>query len=843
MTRRPVLVALIAASALAALSGSATAQNTTKSSSTNSCPSQQTVMTSDWYGSSKGYLCAQEYHDGNRSIDAGSSQSFTTATNVNYFPQYYCWDSSDDKDFSYAHAEIFGSGSVTATNFGSGSHVWGAGYLYTLGSGSVTGWTNGCYDNANVWQYPPDLLQISSITAKNLPDNGQSKAGVQYTINVTASPMQVTAGAQVVIQDNGVSVALATFDENGNAVDSKGNMGISWIPAKMGARNIQAAWPGADGALGNITDAYTVNVAGGLAATVASPIVDNGNGTATATVQLDSTPDPFPASGTVVLIDATTQTGVGKAALTPPASGTTTSIPVTFKYTGGQSYNIIAQVQDPSSKVLAQSYVTPFRAPTVVTSTFPATSVYASFNGGQPSTLVCQAVTVPTTIQPASATGGITFSTTPSSTASTITSYPQNGSANATWCPPTTPGTYTVTTNYAGDSTSYPASTSTQITVLSGGPTVSVSNAQMTSSSKCQVTVSVNGVVSGASTVKLYGGQIQGMYSYFGSGTLSGGSATVSFSCMSGMTYYLAGLYPTSTQVFSSAPTSKSFKYSGGSNSGWAMSMSRDHATVPGADLGPVIGASPVVTGTKSGTATSTQRRPRKPVGNRGTASAGDLTPVNIGLTSRSRKIKVTSSRRSISLKCPARSYPLNADAGSRGPDTDFAVSFSGRTATITSGEANVGQRMSASVLCRAQGSRAQVSGPLAYGTRGADRLSIAVPNGTVFAGPGPDRVRAAGRKSIAWGGFGSDRIAVGGTDSVGAGGPGRDRIVAVGPGRKLLWGGPGPDTLVGGPGNTLINAKDGQGGDRIICRSSANRVLLDAGDVTTGPCTVISTS
>ncbi len=836
MTRRPVLVALIAASALAALSGSATAQNTTKSSSTNSCPSQQTVMTSDWYGSSKGYLCAQEYHDGNVSVDAGASDTFSTATNVNYFPQYYCWDSSDDKEFTYSHAEIFGSGSVTATNWGTGSHVWGAGYLYTLGSGSVTGWTNGCYDNSQVWQYPPDLLQITSITAKNLPDNGQSKAGVKYTINVTASPMQVTAGAQVVIQDNGVSVALATFDENGNAVDSKGNLGISWIPAKMGARNIQAAWPGADGALGNITDAYTVNVAGGLAATVASPIVDNGNGTATATVQLDSTPDPFPASGTVVLIDATTQTGVGKAALVAPASGTTTSIPVTFKYTGGQSYNIIAQVQDPSSNVLAQSYVTPFRAPTVVTPTFPGT-IYASLASGQ-----CQTVTVPTTIQPTSATGAISFTTTPSTTSPTINAYPQNGTASGQWCPPTTPGTYTVTTNYAGDSTSYPASTSTQVTVLSGGPTVSITSPTMTSSSKCQVTIGVNGVVSGANAVKLWVGQTPGAYTSTANGTLSGSSAKVSFNCMSGLTYYMQAQYLTPAQMFSSQPTQAGFVYKSGSSSGgWSMSMSRDQAPGPKGGASPVVGTGPVVIGTKSDTATPTQRKPRKPVGNRGTASAGDLTPVNIGLTSRSRRIKVTSNRRSISLKCPARSYPLNADAGSRGPDTDFAVSFSGRTATITSGEANVGQRMSASVLCRAQGSRAQVIGPLGYGTRGADRLSIAVPNGTVFAGPGPDRIRAVGRNSIAWGGLGSDRIAVGGTDSVGAGGPGRDRIVAVGPGRKLVWGGQDPDTLVGGPGNTLINAQDGQGGDRVICRSSANRVMLDAGDVTQGPCTVIA--
>lgn len=53
--------------------------------------------------------------------------------------------------------------------------------------------------------------------------------------------------------------------------------------------------------------------------------------------------------------------------------------------------------------------------------------------------------------------------------------------------------------------------------------------------------------------------------------------------------------------------------------------------------------------------------------------------------------------------------------------------------------------------------------------------------------------------------------------------------------------GGIGRDVLVGGTADTLINATDGKGGDRVICRSSANRVLLDAGDVTQGPCTVIA--
>ena len=108
--RSAAIAAVVGATALAALAGSATAQTTTVTSSTNSCPSQQTVMTSTWYGSTSGYLCAQEYHDGNVNVGAGNSNTFSTSTNVAYFPQYYCWTSSDQKDLTYAHAEIFGSG-------------------------------------------------------------------------------------------------------------------------------------------------------------------------------------------------------------------------------------------------------------------------------------------------------------------------------------------------------------------------------------------------------------------------------------------------------------------------------------------------------------------------------------------------------------------------------------------------------------------------------------------------------------------------------------------------------------------------------------------------------------
>jgi hypothetical protein len=836
MSRTPIALAAASVAALAAFAGTAAAQTTSKSSSTNSCPSQQTVMTSDWYGSTKGYLCAQEYHSGERSIGAGKTDTFSTSTNVAYFPQYYCWDTSDDKEFTYAHAEIFGSGSVSATNWGTGSHKWGAGYFYTLGAGTVTGWSNGCDYSSAVWTDTPDLLRITGITANNLPDNGQSKAGVKYTVSVTSTPSQYTGGQIVVLEDNGTAVAQSTFDANGNAT-------ITWYPAKMGARNIQVAWPGTSAVLGNITDAYTVNVAGGLAATIEPTVKDNGNGTATATVDLDSTPDPFPTGATLVLVDANAKnpkTGappnpVAQVAVPTQASGTTTaSIPVTFRYAGGQSFKLLAIVQDSSGKTIAQSYVAPFQAPTVLTPTFPTSTIYPSFMSG--GNEVCQWVVIPTTIAPATATGGISVTTSPASGTTTSTTYPSNGSANVQWCPPTSPGTYTVTVNYAGDSTSKPASVSTQMTLpASGGPAISLSNVKATSSTKCTATVNVSGGTNGAA-VKLL--SIVGIApTTVGSGTLSGGAATFSFGCQMGFNYTLVGQYQGQSQAFFSAPRTYSFQYQPSTQPpGWSAVKS----TAPMPALATSPGRSAQMSREAAG-ATATQRRKPAPKGNPGIARAGTLTPVNIGVSSRSRKIRVTSSRRSVSLTCPVGSYPLNANAASRGPDTDFSVSFSGRRATLTSGSANIGQPMTASVTCRATGTPAQMVGPMGFGTRGGDTLRSAVSNGTIFAGPGPDRIRATGSRSVAWGGFGHDRIAIAGRNSSAAGGPGRDRLVAIGPGRKLLWGGEGPDTLVGGPGATLINAQDGRGGDRVICRSSSNRVMLDAGDSTTGPCTVVA--
>ena len=827
MQSRLVMLVIGASLATAALAGSASAQSTSKSSNTNSCPSEQTVMTSDWYGATSTpngtYLCAQEYHRGDVKVGAGKTDTFTTATDVTYFPQYYCWDSSDDKEFTYAHAEIFGSGSVSAFNWGTGSHVWGAGYLYTLGSGSVTGWTNGCYDNSDVWKNKPNLLQITNITANGLPDNGTTKAGVPYSISVTVKPGSYASGASVVLQDSGVNVASSKFDQYGSA-------SFTWTPAQMGSqRLIQVAWPGTSSILGNITDKYYVTVAGGMAATIQAtgaktspPSFNADTGNASVTVAVESTPDPLPPSAQVVLVDTSTGTKVANPVPVTPNSGSTTSgtAAISFPFTNGKQYKFIAKVLDSSgTKTLGQSYVGVVQAPPTITATVPTAKVYASTSAG------CQWIKVPVNVTPTTATG--TVSITDGSTTGPAVSL-SGGAASPQYCPPSTAGTAKFQVSYNGDAT-FPAgkSATNSITLSSGIPSTltitSVTNNNSNASS-ATVKVSTSGVPSG-STITINGAKSPV------NTTVSNNAATATVTTQNSTKYGLTAQYTPSIQSFVSPKynyTSPSTQPSSGAVNTGPVDMQRSARQ----------------SAMERGGQAATARRPgakAAPSGTRGVSRPGQLEPVDTGVRTVNRSAKITSSRRGITLTCPSGYYPLNASGGSSGPDTDFRVSFSGRSAKIVSPQANVGYRMSATALCRADDGVAMAAGALGFGTRGPDEFNANGPGRTVFAGPGPDRVTVSGSNSLAWGGMGADRILVGGRNSAGAGGPGRDRIVAMGRGRTLLWGGPGRDVLVGGLGSTLINAQDGQGGDRVLCRSSSNRVMLDAGDRTKGPCTVVT--
>ena len=54
---------------------------------------------------------------------------------------------------------------------------------------------------------------------------------------------------------------------------------------------------------------------------------------------------------------------------------------------------------------------------------------------------------------------------------------------------------------------------------------------------------------------------------------------------------------------------------------------------------------------------------------------------------------------------------------------------------------------------------------------------------------------------------------------------------------RALLVGGEGRDTMRGSAGASVLDARDGSGRDRVVCRSSRTLVLADRGDKVSGPC------
>lgn len=192
-------------------------------------------------------------------------------------------------------------------------------------------------------------------------------------------------------------------------------------------------------------------------------------------------------------------------------------------------------------------------------------------------------------------------------------------------------------------------------------------------------------------------------------------------------------------------------------------------------------------------------------------------------------------------LRCPSGYATLQVNAASATAELPEGAleDRSGRVG-IRKGAVPAGTTVDVQRVCRPRTARVVARDNVLLGTARADRLTTRKAGTTVLGGAGRDTIRVTTAGSTAFGFTGDDRIVL--TTSRGAadGGPGNDRIEARTGGAVLINGGPGRDTLIGARGKTLINAVDGRGGDRVICRSSQNRVRADAGDTLVGPCTVV---
>lgn len=198
-----------------------------------------------------------------------------------------------------------------------------------------------------------------------------------------------------------------------------------------------------------------------------------------------------------------------------------------------------------------------------------------------------------------------------------------------------------------------------------------------------------------------------------------------------------------------------------------------------------------------------------------------------------------TSPRRA--LRCPSGYATLQVNAASATAELpEGALEDRSGGVQIRKGAAPAGTTVDVQRVCRPRTARVVARDDVLLGTARADRLTTRKAGTTVLGGAGRDTIRVTTAGSTAFGFIGDDTIVLTTNRGAADGGPGNDRIEARTGGAVLINGGPGRDTLIGARGKTLINAVDGRGGDRVICRSPENRVRADVGDTLVGPCTVV---
>ena len=144
-------------------------------------------------------------------------------------------------------------------------------------------------------------------------------------------------------------------------------------------------------------------------------------------------------------------------------------------------------------------------------------------------------------------------------------------------------------------------------------------------------------------------------------------------------------------------------------------------------------------------------------------------------------------------------------------------------------------------VVCRESNLGIGQEERLLRGTPRADRVTSDLDDEVLFTGMGDDEVDLNHPGAVALTGPGNDRVRLNADNTVANGSLGNDRIEVISGINTLIIGGAGRDILIGGFGPTRINARDGKPGDKIVCRSPENKVMLEVGDKTQGPCTLVS--
>lgn len=807
MRRLVAFLSVLATAAFGMVMGIGPSHAETVNSNTANCPSQNSVMTSTDWQSSSGYLCAQENHNGDTSIGPDETHTWTVNTNVDYYPEYNCYDTSSS-DVTVAPAFIFGSGSFTATNWLAASSTsnntrhWSAGMLWTLGAGSVTGFSNGCEVSDQTWTDPPDILTLTSFSASGLPDNNQAVAGQAYDITVTFSPSDVTG-----------EVGLLDAPTGGEAVSAAGatiNNGVAkftWIPAQAGDRTITIGYAGDSTHSGAITDDIEMDVTNGVSLNITDITSNPAAGTAVASVDVG----PTSLTSEVMIIDTDDiNPSTGKPTVLGEAPASNGSAAVTFKYVPGVDHTYIASVVNSSNQVIGQSYAYQWASPPAMTLTIPSATMQQNFR--YPGTVSYNPMPdmATTTI--------LQDGTSVASTSNEIsTSLPLYFTAQSQ-------GSHNYQATYSGTST-MGASQSPAVTGTVGpGWTISITDIDCPyGSTSCNVYVTVTGT-NGAvynGPVSLYSnvidttqppGPTNGMLVQSNK-TASNGQVKFGVSNDGGWTYQVNAVLTDSNNGFLWSNT-KSVKLGE-----TALKKPDNH---------------------KQPEAKKQHGHPSQPWhGKPGTRPAGFRTPTHASTVDKTKRVKGSQSKnRALTTRCPSGSALMHAEAMSDGPKDAIRISVTKTGATFTAPKSDIGHKMRTQLLCREKSAKALRSASYGLGTTHRDTMAVTKTGGTAFGGLGSDELKSRGQKSTLIGGFGADRLFVAGNRSVADAGIGNDVITAKKARiRALLVGGEGRDILRGSRGASVLDAQDGSGHDRIVCRSDRTLVLADPGDTVSGPC------
>ena len=191
-----------------------------------------------------------------------------------------------------------------------------------------------------------------------------------------------------------------------------------------------------------------------------------------------------------------------------------------------------------------------------------------------------------------------------------------------------------------------------------------------------------------------------------------------------------------------------------------------------------------------------------------------------------------------LAASCPKGFILMDASLRSPVPVISATMIDSAQSGIKVSGiSAMAGKTLKTQILCRKASLPKTVKGGHYWGTPRNDILKEQKDALHYYGGPGNDTITASINGAHVQGGLGNDIIKISGKDSVGIGGRGDDKLTAVGDARMRLEGGAGKDKLFGDIGVSILDARDGHGGDQVTCSGTKNIALVDKGDIVKGAC------